>query len=323
MFAQRGKTWDDEGNIKYKKQRPSRNLDHITCNDCGEKVHYAGNNDCPTKDKLKEDAEAFRKMKQEKSSNKPPGGGDQKALVNVKDALCSLMMGSPTDEWGELLSHGLMLCQTLTQEARQNQYINNSVRKSDSSIMHVGNTILAASEEAGIDENWCLLDNQSTRNAFINGKYLSNIRYAPDGQYLHVHCNKGATHTNKIVDLPWYSDTVWYNPNGISNILSLGLVQKNHPVTYNSRYGNGFVIQSPQRRTFKMTKAGILYQDKRHLLKNKDTHILVNDSHSPIPQVQDKKERYTARDIQRADCARWFQHITGQPIKLIPHAVDI
>ena len=60
----------------------------------------------------------------------------------------------------------------------------------------------------------------------------------------------------------------------------------------------------------------------RHLLKNKNVHILVNDSHSPIPQVQDKKERYNARDIKRADCARRFQHITSQPIKRILHAVD-
>ena len=60
----------------------------------------------------------------------------------------------------------------------------------------------------------------------------------------------------------------------------------------------------------------------RHLLKNKDAHILVNDSHSPIPQVQEKNERYTARDIKRADCARRFQHIPGQPIHQIIHAVD-
>ena len=50
-------------------------------------------------------------MNQDKSSNKPHGGGDQKALMNVKDALCSLMMGSPTKEWDELPSTGLMFCQ--------------------------------------------------------------------------------------------------------------------------------------------------------------------------------------------------------------------
>ena len=115
MFAQRGKTGDNEGDGKEKEQRPRRNLDHITCNDCGLKCHYAGNNDFPTQSRLKEDVEAFRKMKQEKSSNKPPGGGYQKALVNVKDASYSLMMVSPTDEWGELQSPGLMFCQNSTQ----------------------------------------------------------------------------------------------------------------------------------------------------------------------------------------------------------------
>ena len=106
MFAQCGKIGHEEGNRKEKKQRPRRNLDHITCNDCGEKDHYAGNNDCPTQARIKEDAEAFRKTKQEKSFNKIPGGGYQKALVKVKDALCSTMMGPPTKEWGKLPSPG-------------------------------------------------------------------------------------------------------------------------------------------------------------------------------------------------------------------------
>ena len=51
-------------------------------------------------------------------------------------------------------------------------------------------------------------------------------------------------------------------------------------------------------------------------------HILVNELHSPIPQVQDKKEIYTTHDIKRADSTRRFQHITGHPIKRILHAVD-
>ena len=44
------------------------------------------------------------------------------------------------------------------------------MRKVDASIMYVGNTILTAAAEAGIDENWCLLNNYSPCNAFINGK---------------------------------------------------------------------------------------------------------------------------------------------------------
>ena len=49
---------------------------------------------------------------------------------------------------------------------------------------------------------------------------------------------------------------------------------------------------------------------------------MVNDLHYPIPQVQAKRERCTVRNIKRADHIRRFQHITGQPIKRILHAVD-
>ena len=49
---------------------------------------------------------------------------------------------------------------------------------------------------------------------------------------------------------------------------------------------------------------------------------MVNDSYSPIPQVQDKKKRYTTRDIKRADRERQFQNITGRPINQILHAAN-
>ena len=130
------------------------------------------------------------------------------------------------------------------------------------------------------------------------------------------------THTIKIVELPGYSDPVWYNPKGISCILSLGLLQKNHPVAYNIQNGNEFVVHSPQRPTFNIIKDGFFNHDMRHLLKKKDTHIMLNDLHSPIPHMQDKNKVYTARDIKQADCARLFQHITGQSKNIILHAVD-
>ena len=176
-----------------------------------------------------------------------------------------------------------MFYQTSTQEVLQTESINNNVRKVDVSIMHMGDTILAAAEEAKIDENWCLIENQSICNTFINRKYLSNIRDAPDGQYLRVHCNAGVTYTNKIGDLSGYSYFVWYNPKGIANILYLCMVNKNHPVTYNSRDVNEFIIHIPQQPTFNMTKAGLFNHDIRHLVKNKYAHIMVNNYDYPIP----------------------------------------
>ena len=68
----------------------------------------------------------------------------------------------------------------------------------NSNIIYMGDTILAAALEARIGKNWCLLNNKSILNSFINGKYMSNIRDATDGQYLRVHCNVGVTYTNNV-----------------------------------------------------------------------------------------------------------------------------
>ena len=43
MFAQREKTGDGEGETKDKKHKPQINIDHISCNNCGENLHYTGN----------------------------------------------------------------------------------------------------------------------------------------------------------------------------------------------------------------------------------------------------------------------------------------
>ena len=92
----------------------------------------------------------------------------------------------------------------ITNEVQELLYLN----KLNSKMMCVGDTFLADAAESGIDDNWCLLNNQSTLNAFINGKYLSNIIYAPDGKYLHFHCNKGVSYTKNIDDLSGYSNTI-------------------------------------------------------------------------------------------------------------------
>ena len=68
-------------------------------------------------------------------------------------------MGATTEEWGDPLSPGLIFFQTPTQEVLQTEPINDKIKKGNDIIMHEGNTILAAADEAKIIENWCLLNN--------------------------------------------------------------------------------------------------------------------------------------------------------------------
>ena len=65
--------------VKTRRQKPPRrNLEHITCNYCGEKGHYGGNRKLSIETKIKYDKEAFIKMKQGNFGIKPPDGGGEK-----------------------------------------------------------------------------------------------------------------------------------------------------------------------------------------------------------------------------------------------------
>ena len=82
--------------------------------------------------------------------------------------------------------------------------------------------------------------------------------------------------------------------------MSLVLVHKHHIVTYNIQYGKEFAVHIPQLTIFKMTNSGLFCHDMRQLLKNKNNaHTMVNNSRSPIPQVDEKKKQYIACDVNR------------------------
>ena len=92
-------------------------------------------------------------------------GGGEKTLAKFEDESCSLIMGIPTKEWDDIPSPVLIFYQTSSQavlkmeanieESQEALSQNNH----NANIMRVGDTILDTSAEAGIDENWCLLDN--------------------------------------------------------------------------------------------------------------------------------------------------------------------
>ena len=91
---------------------------------------------------------------------------------------------------------------------------------------------------------WILLDNhQSTVNIFYNRKLLHDVREM--NQCMRVHCNAGWTMTNMIGHLPGYPGEVWYNPDGIANILSLGDAKKHFRIRYNSGTEKAFIMEKP------------------------------------------------------------------------------
>jgi len=88
---------------------------------------------------------------------------------------------------------------------------------------HDSGTALHNGTKGRVPKTWILLDNQSTVDVFHNAALLTNIR--KNKTYMDIHCNAGVTSTNMIGELSGYG-TVWYQPKGIANILSLARVKK-------------------------------------------------------------------------------------------------
>jgi hypothetical protein len=125
-----------------------------------------------------------------------------------------------------------------------------------------------------------------------------------------IRCNAGVTKTRMMGDLPGYDGPVWYNPDGIANILSLSDVEKYHHVSYvpgcfRVHKANG------QVREFNKSRNGLFFMvAKGSETAQSGTTMMAAGA---IETVDNKKSSYTARSYSRAVAARKFQDQIGRP----------
>jgi hypothetical protein len=148
-------------------------------------------------------------------------------------------------------------------------------------------SVLMNQPMAHVPKDWILLDNQSTVDVFYNKKLLRNVRKSDT--CMDIHCNAGVTSTNMVGDLPEYGE-VWYNPNGIANILSLARVKEKHCVAFDSAGGNKFVVHKTDgtTRCFQESRPGLYFMNT------------TTTSTALVNTVDNNKTRYTNRDYSRA-----------------------
>ena len=94
--------------------------------------------------------------------------------------------------------------------------------------------------------SWLLIDGQSTVDLIENEKMLVNIRTVRGKDAIRVHHNRGVKIVNSVGNLPGYG-TVWYEPKGIANILSMSRATKKFRVVFDSKGGNVFRMVLPDR----------------------------------------------------------------------------
>ena len=96
---------------------------------------------------------------------------------------------------------------------------------------------------------------------------------------------------------------VWFYPEGIANILSLGNVKKKHRVTYDSTLNEGFLVFKADGTawSFRPSKKGLFFSDIKNEVEN-----------SFINTVDNNKTKYTVKEYSDAVQARSLQNIRGR-----------
>ena len=82
-----------------------------------------------------------------------------------------------------------------------------------------------------IDENFILLDSESTVCTFHNRSLLKNVRVHSGGKSAEVHTNGGTQTSYLVADYTELDIPVWLNDESLANILSLSVVRKKYRVT--------------------------------------------------------------------------------------------
>ena len=90
---------------------------------------------------------------------------------------------------------------------------------------------------------------------------LLNTRRVRSKDAIRVHCNSGVKVVDRIGELPGYG-TVWYEPIGIANILSMSRATKKFRVIFYSEGGNFFRMVLQDREVkLQLSPNGLYYFD--------------------------------------------------------------
>jgi hypothetical protein len=154
---------------------------------------------------------------------------------------------------------------------------------------------------------WILLDSASTVSIFANKSLLRNIRHCGSIQGLKIHTNGGVQITHLIGDLPGFGP-VWYDGGSLANILSLAAVRKKCRITMDTKDEPAMIVHKKNGEELKFieTKGGLYYYDIKAKAGVKNYSFVTTT-------VEERRAKYTRRQIKGADAAWRFYSMIGRP----------
>ena len=137
-----------------------------------------------------------------------------------------------------------------------------------------------------------LLDNESTLDLFCNEEYVEDIQIVKRG--MNVESTGGDLHVIRKGVVPGY-DRVWFERDGMTNILALKNVSKQYRATYDSR-DEKFIVHRQEfglpDMVFHMHESGL--------------HIHIPDKKGKVfvETVAGNMKLFTKKDTRRAEAAK-------------------
>lgn len=135
---------------------------------------------------------------------------------------------------------------------------------------------------------------------------------------MQIRCNAGWSYTTQMGEMSSYPGEIWYNPDGIANILLLANVSKHFGMHFDSANKQAFLVKKSDGTTkcFILLKASLYYHDTAHvdLAGSPRATTYVTDHDTTLVHTVDANwSKYTAHLYSQAVLAHKIQNMIGYP----------
>ena len=176
------------------------------------------------------------------------------------------------------------------------QLMQSAIAESDDSSYD--KVMFAQTHDSPLPATWVVLDSASDVCGFWNADLVKDIKWSNDK--LRLLTNGGPTVQN--MKAKFHDIDVWFDPNGIANILSLGLVSNTRRVLMDTWEENAFYVRMSEGIYWKFERIGdgLYYYD---VARNSNDSSSTVKQYSFITTVEDNEKKFHRREVDRSKLA--------------------